>query len=501
MQIALFDVTSTIPAEGVHKTIQNSGEGNAEFSDLYNDAGASQDEPQNLTSFPVRDTERTKDSAVEVGETPAPDPGTETISDDQTAGNDLLASDVSARQIPEPQGQNVYSAPSGTERFDGGKKGNLAIEKTSAQTNADLRTRDAKPAIPEGGQLMSPRVNPKQHPENAAPNNVENAGHNGQRLKAALFDVLPNSQSARVIDAPMHPGSASTHAATNTGQPAVGNIGQPDQANVRLAMGGVTRDENTEPPGRVGQTGSAEAIAKTSVSPKVQASDADIPYIRQMVRQSSDVSNGSGARVAAPEPVDGMIRQGGAGQAPLTPAAGKPETASSVAHSVQWDAAPDEFVFADKVAEGESVDVVFRSVRSTGAEPIHIKSEPGRFPVSVTADALVRNIGRTAEISLQPEELGRVRMTLSQSEQGLSLVVTLERPETLDLMRRHIDQLIQEFRKMGHDGVGFEFRQEGGKNSNHFKEKQPNTASSDMISQTVNETVQAHVKTGLDMRL
>jgi flagellar hook-length control protein FliK len=61
------------------------------------------------------------------------------------------------------------------------------------------------------------------------------------------------------------------------------------------------------------------------------------------------------------------------------------------------------------------------------------------------------------ELSLNPEELGRVRMTLSPAEAGLSVSITAERPETLELMRRNADILAQEFRNLGYDSTSFNF--------------------------------------------
>ncbi|MFB9148522.1 flagellar hook-length control protein FliK [Roseovarius ramblicola] len=67
----------------------------------------------------------------------------------------------------------------------------------------------------------------------------------------------------------------------------------------------------------------------------------------------------------------------------------------------------------------------------------------------------------TVEISLSPEELGRVRLRLHPSEAGLSVTVTADRPETLDLMRRNIDMLAREFLEIGYDGAQFAFAQDG----------------------------------------
>lgn len=88
---------------------------------------------------------------------------------------------------------------------------------------------------------------------------------------------------------------------------------------------------------------------------------------------------------------------------------------------------------------------------------------------AITAEA-VRNIGGqlaaavanrpdagSVEIALDPEELGRVQMTLKTRGDILTLTIFADRPETLDLMRRHIDELSADFRDMGFADVSFSF--------------------------------------------
>jgi Flagellar hook-length control protein FliK len=72
-------------------------------------------------------------------------------------------------------------------------------------------------------------------------------------------------------------------------------------------------------------------------------------------------------------------------------------------------------------------------------------------------DAVVQQAGRPVEVALNPEELGRVRIALTTLESGISVAIVAERPETLELMRRHIEQLEAEFRQLGYENIGFEF--------------------------------------------
>nr|WP_254429082.1 MULTISPECIES: flagellar hook-length control protein FliK [unclassified Ruegeria] len=60
------------------------------------------------------------------------------------------------------------------------------------------------------------------------------------------------------------------------------------------------------------------------------------------------------------------------------------------------------------------------------------------------------------EIALNPEELGRVSIVLNGRDDGLHMTIALERPETLELMRRHISVLSEEFQKLGYGALSFD---------------------------------------------
>ena len=86
---------------------------------------------------------------------------------------------------------------------------------------------------------------------------------------------------------------------------------------------------------------------------------------------------------------------------------------------------------------------------------------PPRAPAAQLASALAVAPAGRAEILLDPEELGRVRLTLVTSPEGVSVAVLAERPETLDLLRRGADGLADEFRALGFREIGFSFGHAG----------------------------------------
>ena len=59
--------------------------------------------------------------------------------------------------------------------------------------------------------------------------------------------------------------------------------------------------------------------------------------------------------------------------------------------------------------------------------------------------------GGPIDIALDPPELGRVRLSLVEVNGAMTVSITAERPETADLMRRHLALLADEFARQGLD--------------------------------------------------
>lgn len=91
--------------------------------------------------------------------------------------------------------------------------------------------------------------------------------------------------------------------------------------------------------------------------------------------------------------------------------------------------------------------------------PATTRNEPAGRPV---INQVVHMVLRAApegvvEVRLSPEELGRVRLSMSQAEVGMTVHISAERPETLDLMRRNIDMLESDLRDQGFQDLNFSF--------------------------------------------
>jgi len=63
----------------------------------------------------------------------------------------------------------------------------------------------------------------------------------------------------------------------------------------------------------------------------------------------------------------------------------------------------------------------------------------------------------TMEVMLDPPELGRVEIVLELSEQTVRATLTAERPATGELIRRHMDQLAEQFREAGFEDIDLNF--------------------------------------------
>lgn len=90
------------------------------------------------------------------------------------------------------------------------------------------------------------------------------------------------------------------------------------------------------------------------------------------------------------------------------------------------------------------------------------------------SQALVERQGAEGvlEIALDPPELGRVRLSFAEAGGALTLAITADRPETAELMRRHLQLLTQEFQRAGLDAPSVDIsdrhggtRQEGRKDA------------------------------------
>lgn len=191
-----------------------------------------------------------------------------------------------------------------------------------------------------------------------------------------------------------------------------------------------------------------------------------------------------------------------------TPAiAGSPNLTTLSAHSLDDPSTTVEtFIVPDKALP----DMNTPQFRDAGLSAAHARSSPElpRLIAAQLADVVRSNSDKPVELTLNPEELGRVRMSFQTEASSLNVIVQVERPETLDLMRRHIEQLAQDMHALGYDDVSFSFRQQQQDTASGGQSQQPgsppatvrNDAANTLATQDVVQ-IQVGETTGIDIRI
>jgi hypothetical protein len=167
--------------------------------------------------------------------------------------------------------------------------------------------------------------------------------------------------------------------------------------------------------------------------------------------------------------------------APLTaaPASTTPATAAPAVLVAKLAETALQSLFAAQAeaAARDTGDAEGLGLSPLGVHPAtHAASVAAAPPTAVPSLAaqLVQTLAQrpdgTTEIALSPDELGHVRVTLQADAKDPDRIVVMlnfERPETLDLFRRHADQLADALRSAGFSGADIGFgRSDGGENRN-----------------------------------
>lgn len=171
-------------------------------------------------------------------------------------------------------------------------------------------------------------------------------------------------------------------------------------------------------------------------------------------------------------------------------AAAKPELSerSTPAPDIEIGLAP---VVGDRPSAG---------IQATAAVTPPSGSQMAHHAATQIAQAMAGSAAGPTEISLNPEELGRVRLSMTAGDGAITLTIAAERPETTDLLRRNIDALAQEFRELGYDNLSFSF------GATSDGEAGADEAADETMAEPTSETADAPLSTradvtGLDLRL
>ncbi len=128
--------------------------------------------------------------------------------------------------------------------------------------------------------------------------------------------------------------------------------------------------------------------------------------------------------------------------------------------------------------------------------------ELARSVAAQIGDAARGSTEGTIEVRLSPEELGRVRLSMIQTEFGLTVTIVAERAETLELIRRNTELFAQDLRNLGHQNIAFSFDQ--GAERQPFDDKTDSPDITTEESETDADSSRQHLSTsrvGADGRL
>ena len=232
------------------------------------------------------------------------------------------------------------------------------------------------------------------------------------------------------------------------------SIALPDDAVEQPAL-------RVEPQGRIqGTEGTQPAPLASQVTPwrsvAAQPGQSDKPRIRE---QAAEITPATPPQTGASAPVASFLGQ------PTVPGADATVvqiTSLSSANTIPQDAFHTFGTF-DGAGQDLGEAAVLREGR--GAQPSVARADiagAARLPApaQVVQQLIAASINlsdRPVELTLEPAELGKVRMMLASSESGVSVVVSAERQETLDLLRRNIGLLERDFREIGYSNIAFDF--------------------------------------------
>ena len=116
-------------------------------------------------------------------------------------------------------------------------------------------------------------------------------------------------------------------------------------------------------------------------------------------------------------------------------------------------------------------------------------------------DVIPRRPNQSVEIVLNPEELGKVRMTITGNETQIVVSIQAERVETTELMRRHLDLLTEQYQSLGYSDIQYSF----GGQKEHRQGDEPSSENNRPTDDVENNesivATQNFPTTGIDIRV
>ncbi len=249
----------------------------------------------------------------------------------------------------------------------------------------------------------------------------------------------PKGENARAVRERLEPADAE-----RANQPAVAQGGQEALVQSQIRQPGAQAGAATGPRLSAGKTGTKtdrEGIVDNGREGNTRTANSAAPQIQDRRRGDVAVDRPTGERTALERlPESGEIRL--------------PGLEEKMSDTTPGSEVPQALGESSRPGRPSPGSAALQSAPSEPALARHISSQ--------IAELARRPADAPVELTLSPEELGRVRLIMRMEHGSLNLSVLAERAETQDLLRRHIDMLAQELRQIGYRDVSFGFGTDGG---------------------------------------
>lgn len=290
------------------------------------------------------------------------------------------------------------------------------------------------------------------------------------RIDKAVQNFIPTSLSLDTTEAPTFvdtkgPSEPSPKAHTDS----AANIYTP-AAHTQVGTGPITTMPAGSPTAFVSEPTTKQSVFTPIITPKHETAATPQPTpglephrVLQTVR-SPQVSASSRANIeGVPAGHTGipLLRDVEPSSAPR-----QSETTSIVefpqnAQSERIVESPKQPLQTDGVTNGERAIFekpdLFRSiVQSAQLTPVTTQTTSVKI-ISQIMSTIPNTPGDTVELRLDPPELGRVIVSITQTDSGLVALITAEKSEILELLRRNAELLQREFSKSGLDNATLNF--------------------------------------------
>lgn len=146
----------------------------------------------------------------------------------------------------------------------------------------------------------------------------------------------------------------------------------------------------------------------------------------------------------------------------------------------------------------DALETLKEGKRVEPSVPRQIPSE--RVIVAQISERLTSISDKTIEIQLSPKELGQVKFAMTMTDTGQMVVaVDAEREDITNLLRRHADELIRDFQRLGFEKIDLSFSKQSDKEAS--QNAKPTSQTQVDLSIEEDTPIHSTISVGVDIRL